>query len=308
VIGLAPILRFRYVVKIMKLNRILLYTIGEVVFASVNVLAGGIQSSQAVILHAPVVNMPNISRALPVTLSNTIIIWDSDLKETNEASGASTANFIFNFTNVSANPITVLSVRTSCGCTTAQLPPLPWRIAPGTSGQIGVKVNLADKSGTLFKTINVNTDKGSKLLSVRINIPSSKINTLSSMPMPVIAGADRVHNVSVAQFDRQAVFHGDCASCHVKHGEGKFGKELFDADCGVCHEGEHRATMVPDLHTIPQTTNAEFWRTWISHGNGNPHSLMPAFAANEGGPLTDAQIASLIDYIATTIPPKSAGN
>ena len=117
-----------------------------------------------------------------------------------------------------------------------------------------------------------------------------------------MSSVDCAKNVTVAQADRQAVFRSDCASCHVKQGEGKFGKELYDADCAICHEGENRATMVPNLHTIPQTTSAEFWRTWISYGR--PHSLMPAFAITEGGPLTDEQIATLTDYLVVAIPSK----
>ena len=64
--------------------------------------------------------------------------------------------------------------------------------------------------------------------------------------------------------------------------------------------------MVPDLRAIPQTTTAEFWRTWIAYGR--PHSLMPAFAVGEGGPLTEAQITSLSDYIMATISSKSTGD
>src|SRR5581483_10486280 len=70
--------------------------------------------------------------------------------------------------------------------------------------------------------------------------------------------------------------------------------------CGVCHESEHRATMVPDLHKIQQETNAEFWRNWITHGK--PESLMPAFAKSEGGILSDAQIESLVNYLVAAVP------
>ena len=89
----------------------------------------------------------------------------------------------------------------------------------------------------------------------------------------------------MSKADRQAVFHGECATCHVKPGQGKYGKLLYDADCAICHEGEHRATMVPDLHALKVPTNVEFWQTWISHGK--PGSLMPAFSTADGGPLSD---------------------
>jgi hypothetical protein len=289
----------------MKLNRILINTIAGVIFASASVFAGGIQSTPAV-MNTQMINRPITASAMLGPLSSTNLVWDDDAKTTSVAAGESAANFIFNFTNVSANSITVISVLSSCGCTTAQLPPLPWTIASGTSGQISVKVNLAFRSGTLFKTLNVITDKGSKLLSFRINIPSPTINTLSPMSKPVVSNVDHVHDFATAQVDRQAVFHGDCASCHVKHGEGKFGRELYYADCAICHEGEHRVTTAASLHTLSQTNSVEFWRTWIAHGK--PHSLMPAFAAGDGGPLTDGQILSLAYYIAATIPSKSAGN
>jgi hypothetical protein len=84
-----------------------------------------------------------IFAALTCTASGTFFKWDSETKTTNVMAGTSEARFTFNFTNVSFTNVTILSVHPSCGCTTAQLPPLPWVIAPGTNGQIGIKVNIA---------------------------------------------------------------------------------------------------------------------------------------------------------------------
>jgi mono/diheme cytochrome c family protein len=100
--------------------------------------------------------------------------------------------------------------------------------------------------------------------------------------------------------DRQAVFKGDCASCHIKKIEGKYGQPLFAAVCAVCHETENRATMVPDLRNLQVPTNVEFWRTWITAGKAG--SLMPAFATSQGGPLNDMQIASLAAYLNAVYP------
>jgi mono/diheme cytochrome c family protein len=105
-----------------------------------------------------------------------------------------------------------------------------------------------------------------------------------------------------AKADRQAVFKSDCASCHLKKVEGKYGQQLFDAVCAICHEARDRATMVPDLHNLKVPTNEEFWRTWITIGK--PGSLMPAFATSQGGPLNDMQIASLAAYLNSTHPSK----
>ena len=49
--------------------------------------------------------------------------------------------------------------------------------------------------------------------------------------------------------------------------------------------------MVPDLHLMSQPTDYNYWKTNIA--NGKPGTLMPAFAASQGGPLTDAQIDDL---------------
>jgi cytochrome c553 len=190
-----------------------------------------------------------------------------------------------------------MNVHPSCGCTTAQLPPMPWILAPGTNGQINLTVNLAGKSGTLFKTVNIATDKGSKTLTLRINI----------LPRPIpsaMTEAERARGLAAAKVDRQAVFKTDCATCHAFPGNGKYGKPLYDAVCAVCHETEHRATMVPDLHTLKTPTNNQFWQVWIAHGK--PGSLMPAFSAMDGGPLNDMQIASLAAYLDATIPSRVA--
>jgi cytochrome c553 len=239
----------------------------------------------------PPVSVPSTANAAG-QLGDGILAWDGTMKETNVAANAATADFVFSFTNISASPVVISNVHPSCGCTTAKLPPLPWTIAPGTNGQIGVTVNLAGKSGTIFKTVNVSTDKGSKMLMVKITIPPPGTSTLTD--------ADRARGMAMAKVDRQAVFHGDCATCHEKPGEGKYGKALFDAVCAVCHEAKNRATMVPDLHALKTPTNLEFWQIWIEHGK--PGSLMPAFSTTDGGPFSDMQIASLASYLNTAIP------
>jgi mono/diheme cytochrome c family protein len=113
--------------------------------------------------------------------------------------------------------------------------------------------------------------------------------------------AERTRGVAAAKIDRQAVFKGDCVSCHAKIVEGKYGQQLFTAICSVCHEANPRATMVPDLHNLQVTTSEEFWRTWITAGKAG--TLMPAFATSQGGPLSDMQIASLAAYLNAAIPP-----
>jgi mono/diheme cytochrome c family protein len=244
----------------------------------------------------PPVYVPDMSHAND-PLPDGVLAWDELMKATDAAAAQAQAHFTFNLTNISPNNVAIVNVHPSCGCTTAQLPPLPWILAPGTNGQIKITVNLAGKTGTLFKTVKVTTDKGNKTLTLRINIlPAAIPNTMTD--------ADRARGLAAAKVDRQAVFRNDCATCHAKPAEGKYGKALYDAVCGVCHEAEHRATMVPDLHALKTPTNEDFWRIWVAHGK--PGSLMPAFSTAEGGPLNDMQIASLAAYLNMAIPSKVA--
>jgi mono/diheme cytochrome c family protein len=118
--------------------------------------------------------------------------------------------------------------------------------------------------------------------------------------LPPMTDIDRTNNFKLALADRQAVFQGSCIDCHIKRGEGKYGKSLYDADCAICHEGEHRATMVPDLHQLKAVTSPEFWRVWIAHGKAG--SLMPAFSNVQGGPLSEEQIDSIAGYLNLVIP------
>lgn len=237
--------------------------------------------------------VPDYSRA-GQPLPNGVFAWDALTKAVDAVEGQDFARFAFNFTNISSENVTILNVKPGCGCTTAELPPVPWTIAPETGGTIKLNVNLANKYGTLFKTATVTTDKGNKVLMLRINI----------LPLAPVKMTDAqiADGIAKAKVDRQAVFRGDCASCHAKNVANKYGPQLYASVCGVCHEAEHRATMVPDLSNLKVPTNRDFWRTWITFGK--PGSLMPAFATSEGGPLTDMQIASLAAYLNATKPSK----
>jgi mono/diheme cytochrome c family protein len=255
----------------------------------------GIARANADTIASKPVYVPNLSHMSDHLELNTMA-WDATMKSTNVPANAQQAHFTFSFQNVSTDTVTIAVVHPSCGCTTAQLPPLPWSIPAGSNGEIGVTVNVAGKFGTVVKSVHVGTDKGSRDLIVQI--------TMLPPVIPVLTDADRVRQMAIAKVDRQAVFKNDCATCHVKNGDSRYGKALFDADCGICHEAEHRASMVPDLRQLKVPTNNDFWRIWIEHGK--PGTFMPAFAMGDGGPLTDMQIASLVNYLGATIPSKVA--
>ena len=120
------------------------------------------------------------------------------------------------------------------------------------------------------------------------------------MKIPTLTPAERKRNQEIAQRNRQAVFSGDCARCHLEPARGRSGAELFTSVCGVCHFAANRSSIVPDLLTAREHRDAAFWRTWITEGK--PGTLMPAWSKKYGGPLTDAQIESLVTFALQTLP------
>jgi mono/diheme cytochrome c family protein len=300
----------------MKLNRFIPVALLGVVFIAFRLLADDAAPTNTA-ASTPPVFVPDTTHSED-QMPDGVIIWDDLMKTTNATADQPSADFTINFTNVATTAntttitnitttttnitvitnsimpasVTFLDVHPSCSCTVAQLPPIPWTIPPGSNGQINVSVNLEGKSGTLFKYLDISTDKGTKRIWLRITILPPVI--------PVLSDDDRAMGVAAAKVDRQAVFKNDCATCHSKPGQGKYAKALYDSVCAVCHEAEHRATMVPDLHNLKVPTDYQFWQTWIAHGKAG--SLMPAFSTPEGGPLNDMQIAGLAAYLDTTIP------
>lgn len=221
-----------------------------------------------------------------------MLAFDAEQKECIAKPGDQNCTFAFAVTNISAETITITFVQTSCGCTTAHIT-LPMVLTPGGTGEIPINMSIVGKTGTVIKTVTVHSDKGQKVLMVKSTIPAVA-------PDAATTAMNRERNMQLAQADRQAVFKGDCARCHVEPVIGKLGKDLFAAACGICHEAEHRASMVPDLHQLKVTPNADYWRFFIV--NGKPATLMPAFAQAQGGPLSDVQINSLVDYLVREFP------
>jgi mono/diheme cytochrome c family protein len=219
------------------------------------------------------------------------LTWDAFEKSYVAKPGEEEAKFTFTATNKSDHPSRIVRTATSCHCTAAVQPRDPWIIEPGASDELTVLVDLRSRRGGLTKTIYVETSDGEEMLLVHVQVP----------PPPAI---QREMNMMLAQSDRQAVFRGDCASCHVTPTVGKKGAELFTAACLICHGAVHRATMVPDLMKPKTERTAAFWEQWIRHGGEG--TLMPAFAREHGGPLDDEQIKSLVEYLITNLPKEPA--
>src|SRR6266853_5618564 len=249
--------------------------------------------------------------AQPIAPRSDFLAWDADSKNFDAKPGELTARFIFYATNTSPDTVVVTNLQRSCGCTEATMPAQPWTLAPGATGPIHATIDLRGKAGKITKLLTVESTIGSKALSLNVEIPpspSANLNLTPSLNLNLTPNLnpptnrpnmDRKSNQQAASLDRQAVFKGDCAACHSNPTVGKMGHELYQAGCGICHDAEHRAEMVPDLHTLKHPATAEYWTQWITASK--PGSMMPAFAKSHDGPLDEQQIASLVDYLTHTM-------
>lgn len=215
------------------------------------------------------------------------LVWDTTERVIQAQPGDSEASFQFTATNTSGQPVTVESIRPTCGCTLAEMPSSPWVLAPGASGTFTGVIDFKGKQGTVTKALYINSTAGSQVLGVTVKIPQ-------------MDEQERRANQAIAQKNRQAVFAGDCAKCHLKPAVNRSGAELFMAACGVCHISAHRSSMVPDLFVARQKRDSEFWRKWISEGKEG--TLMPAWSKKHGGPLSDKQIESLVTFATAALP------
>jgi cytochrome c5 len=251
--------------------------------------AGQAATSNAVRATGSLFAQPPGVPTAPLAIKNNpnALKFDAVSKSVDLKAGEHKAPFVFALTNNSTEPVTITGIQTSCGCTAGKLPRQPWILQPGESGTVDVTMDLTGKFGTITKTATISSSAGPFILTVRATAPQPD-------PTAMRAG-DRTKNLQVAAADRQAVFRNDCATCHVHPVTGKVGKALYDSACGICHDAEHRASMVPILRDPKRATDKNYWTKWISEGREG--SLMPAFALNRGGILTEQQITSLVDYL-----------
>jgi mono/diheme cytochrome c family protein len=145
-------------------------------------------------------------------------------------------------------------------------------LQPGEKGKINVSVDIRGRLGIIIKTITVFT-----------NDPVTPVATLS-VRMNI---KDRAH------LDRYAageIFGKKCKGCHVDHGKGKTGWDLFRADCFICHNAGNSISL-SEMSKKPR----EYLRKAIREGVDN--TVMPGWDVKNGGPFDDADVESLLELI-----------
>ena len=84
------------------------------------------------------------------------VVFDSISKDLGRLTQGEAARWVFAFSNKGAGTLEILSVETSCGCTTALLSAK--KVAPGKSGRIDVKIDTAGMFDEMGKQVYVKTN------------------------------------------------------------------------------------------------------------------------------------------------------
>jgi mono/diheme cytochrome c family protein len=189
----------------------------------------------------------------------------------------------FGMVNASEKAVSVEKVYPSCGCISLSKAHLPLLVLPGKKAAVELTIDVMGKRGSFRKELRVVTSEGEVTLAANVALAETPPET-------------RIGNQLQAAQDRQRVFQGNCAECHADPIGSQMAGRLFTTACAICHLAPHRAEMVPRLPTSDPNRGPEYWRRWIEAGGGEG-TLMPAFAAARGGPLSEAQVDSLVRYL-----------
>jgi hypothetical protein len=114
--------------------------------------------------------LSNANAQASVPLPQGLLAFDAERIQATVHEGDEQAHFVFNFTNISSKEVIIDAVTTSCGCTTAELPQMPWIVPSRAKGQIPVTMNVLGHTGKVSKTVTVVAAQGSKTLNVEANI------------------------------------------------------------------------------------------------------------------------------------------
>lgn len=157
-------------------------------------------------------------------------------------------------------------------------------IAPGESGNVRITLDPAGKYGQVLKKVTIHS-----------NDPAQP-----ELDVPVRATVEHgVEADSAVPLEEVLFGREECARCHADPAGSHVGLPLWEAVCSMCHGEvyEYARTLPPGARG-----GAELER-WIAAGEAD--TGMPGFSEEVGGPLSDEQIESLVDLLATVDPAAS---
>ncbi len=181
--------------------------------------------------------------------------------------------FTWAYHNDGTAPLEIIAMHPSCGCTASVAEPRS--VPPLGSGALSVTYDPTGQSGDVRKSLTVVT-----------NDPVHP-RTILTIRGKVVAGEAATSPVGHPPFTGQSLLMGSCANCHAAPAAGKTGAPLWEAVCAMCHgkTGEGLGGYL-GLHDDASLVQA------VAYGTANPR--MPGFSTLMGGPLDEAQVASLV--------------
>lgn len=199
--------------------------------------------------------LPLLTALLFATLTARALEWKTQHLSLQAAPLQKTAEAYFEFTNSSAKSVTITGLDTSCDCLDATASAKV--IAPGASGRINAKFNLADRYGQLRRTIIVSTDEGSvpTALTVQLDVPEAA--ALSPRSLEWKLGADATE---------QTVEINVTEGISLEIAEVKATSDAFATRLEVVERGRHYR-----LHVTPRSTKdaaSAAFRLYANTGGG----------------------------------------
>lgn len=185
---------------------------------------------------------------------------------------------IFKITNEGTAVLRIGKLRANCECTTASVKKS--KLNPGESTELKVVMDTTMKIRDTEKTIMIwSNDLERRTIS-----------------LTVTAFIDPHKGLTPSQGIK--IFSGKCATCHVMQGKGLTGDDLFFADCVMCHQFKPKPGHVIGGPLAPRDYDAPSVAAHVKRATcyGTSHA-MPGFLDKAGGPLTETQIDSIIEFL-----------
>lgn len=182
----------------------------------------------------------------------------------------------FRFENTGEGILQLYETEADCGCTVARMSTTTFK--PGDRGTIDLTVETRGDRGHLIRKVRVlSNDPFSPFLLTLEGI---------ALPKTLSSSSTWVRNESLS-----------CVGCHWRLSTGQMGGELYDQLCAICHdppEDFHKEQAAPPGKSL-RSISPRRLRKIISRGEEDEG--MPAFLKSRGGPLTQEEINSIIEYI-----------
>jgi mono/diheme cytochrome c family protein len=189
----------------------------------------------------------------------------------------------FDIKNTGDDHLDISEAKSECGCTASDFKPT--RLKPGGTLPLDVTIDTSMKQGAVVKDMAIYSNDPEQPM-VRIYIDMF---------------VEDPHKADISEADMHAaarkIFTAEsCRRCHVDEGMGLMGRDLFEADCAMCHRTQPSGiTSGPLLECGHMRIDAA--RRAIIQKGSEKSTMMPGFSEKYGGPLTEEQIDSIVQYL-----------